>query len=198
MSTTGVSAAHGAVTRERYRVNYQTQERSEQEEGMRMHFSEMYLFVQVETNLRLFFFNKFMPTGILMRFCIRPFPLKAFHPLQSFIHSSVYPSISLGERCFHLVAMYVRHCGIKSVFFYFSTGTAHWLDVITASVMCYFCCCVRWPLGSSGNGYRESGIQPSDGKSRLIIPTAVSWSKLLKAGKYIINVSVWRVCLNKF
>lgn len=118
MSTTGVSAAHGAVTRERYRVNYQTQERSEQEEGMRMHFSEMYLFVQVETNLRLFFFNKFMPTGILMRFCIRPFPLKAFHPLQSFIHSSVYPSISLGERCFHLVAMYVRHCGIKSVFFF--------------------------------------------------------------------------------
>lgn len=142
MSATGVSAAHGAVTRERYRVNYQTQECSEQKEGMRMHFSEMYLFVQVETNLRLFFFNKFMPTGIFMRFRIRPFPLKAFHPLQSFIHSSVYPSISLGERCFHLVAMYVRHCGIKSIF-YISTGITHWLDVITASVMCYFCCCVR-------------------------------------------------------
>ena len=77
-----------------------------------------------------------------MRFHIRPFPLKAFHPLQSFIHSSVYPSISPRERCFHLVAMYVRHCGIKSSF-YSSTGITHWLDVITASVMCYFGCCVR-------------------------------------------------------
>lgn len=117
MSPTGVSAARGAVTPERYRVNYQTRECSEQVEGMRVHFSDMFLFVRVETNLRLFFFNKFMPTGIFMRFRVRPFPPKAFHPLQSFIHSSVYPSISLGERCFHLVAMYVRHCGIKSVFF---------------------------------------------------------------------------------
>lgn len=76
MSTTGVSAVHSAVTRERYRVNYQTQECSEQGEGMRVHFSEMYMFAQVlETNLRLFFFNKFMPTEIFMRFRIRPFPL---------------------------------------------------------------------------------------------------------------------------
>lgn len=41
---------------------------------MRVHFSEMYMFAQVETNLRLFFFNKFMPTGIFVHSCIRPFP----------------------------------------------------------------------------------------------------------------------------
>lgn len=74
MSATGVSAVRGAVTRERYRVNYQTPECSEQEEGMRVHFSELYMFAQVETNLRLFLFNKFMPTEKFLRFGIRPFP----------------------------------------------------------------------------------------------------------------------------
>lgn len=90
----------------------------------------------------------------------------------------------------------------KSIF-HISTGITCRLDVITASVMCYFCCCVYWPPSSSGNGCHESWIQPSDcicilQIAELIIHTTVMWSKLLNAGKYILNIKVWHVCLSEF
>lgn len=75
-----------------------------------------------ETNLGLFFsLTNLCQRDFFKRSHVRPLPLQAFHPLQSFIHASVYPSFSLRDTCFGLVAMYVRHCSTK-VFFTFPLG----------------------------------------------------------------------------